>query len=767
MGVPRRQRRRGTPIVVRILWSIFLSRMKHDRFWIAVITALFVILGVVYSLATPIFEASDELWHYPVVKYIADDRGLPVQRPGVETMWQQEGSQPPAYYALAALVTAWIHTDDLPEVRRLNPMANTGRPLAAGNKNLIIHTQREAFPWHGTALAIHLIRFLSVLLSASAVYLTYRLALEIAPRRSDLALAAAILVAFNPMFLFISGSVNNDNLIVPLATLILWLVLRTLREGWMGNGRAVLLGLLLGTAALTKLSGLALLPLTAAVLIIVAARRQAWGALLRWGAIIGASVILVAGWWYLRNWQLYGDPTGLSVMLDIAGHRPEQFTLHRLQSEFQGFRLSYWGVFGGFDVIAPQPIYWFYDLLVLAGLAGWAGWLLRRPGGLRSPTAERLLVLTVWVLLVLVALIRWTAQTYASQGRLTFPAIGAIAILVSFGLAGWVPRRWQGRGMAAVSVVLFLLAAAIPLAVIRPAYARPPILSAGDVPPSIQPSGVTHGGVLRLLGYDLPRESVRPGETVPVTVYWQLTAPSDRDLAVFVHLLGRGGEPVGQSNSYPGLGAYPLSLLQPGDVVRDTYQVPVVVTATAPSLLQVDVGLFDLADPARVGLSVRDTTGAEGSGTIGAARLLPYAAVSDLPQTPRFDLGGQAALVGYDFPQSAVHRGDTLPVTLFWQAQARMADDYQVFVHLMGPDGQSVAQGDKTPLDGDWPTSAWEPGQTFRDVYRVQVPDGLAPGAYELRAGLYRLADVTRLPVQGPEGRVADSAIILGQVQVR
>ena len=742
--------------------------MKHDRFWIAAIAALFVVLGVVYSLATPIFEASDELWHYPVVKHIADGRGLPVQRPGVESLWQQEGSQPPAYYALAALTTAWIRTDDLPEVRWLNPMANTGRPLAAGNKNLVIHTHREAFPWHGTALAVHLIRLLSVLLGAAAVYLTYLLALEVAPRHSNLALTAAALVAFNPMFLFISGSVNNDNLIVPLATLILWLVVRTLREGWLGNGRAVLLGILLGLAALTKLSGLALLPLTAAVLIVVAVRREAWGALLRWGAIIGVSVIAVAGWWYLRNWQLYGDPTGLNAMLDIAGRRPEPFTLHRLQSEFQGFRLSYWGVFGGFNVIGPQPLYGFYDLLVLAGMAGWAAWLVRRWGQWRSPAAGRLLVLAVWVLLVLLALIRWTAQTYASQGRLAFPAIGAIAVLLAFGLAGWLPRRWQGRGLAAVSVALFLLAAAIPFAVIRPAYARPAILAEGDVPPGVQRRDVTHGGVLRLLGYDLPRESVHPGETAPVTLYWQLTAPTARDLVVFVHLLGRGGELAGQVNSYPGVGAYPLSLLRPGDVLRDTYQVSVVPTATTPSLLRVDVGLFDRADPTQIGQSVVDAAGEEASGMIGAVRLLPHAAtVSDVPEATRFELGGQAALVGYDFPQGGVHPGDTLPVTLFWQAQARMTDDYQVFVHLMGPDGQPVAQGDKSPLDGDWPTSAWEPGQTFRDVYRIPVPAGLAPGAYELRVGLYRLGDFARLPVQGPEGRVVDSAIILGQALVQ
>ena len=745
----------------------FSLLMKHERFWIAVITLLFVILGVVYSLATPIFEASDELWHYPVVKHIADGRGLPVQQSGVEALWQQEGSQPPAYYALAALVTAWIDTDDLSEVRWLNPMANTGRPLDAGNKNLIIHTEREAFPWRGSALAVHLIRFLSVLLGASVVYLTYRLALEVSPQRSDLALAAAALVAFNPMFLFISGAVNNDNLIVPLATLILWLVVRTLRQGWLSNGRALLLGLLLGLAALTKLSGLALLPLTAAVLVVVAARRRAWGALFRWGALIAVPVIAVAGWWYLRNWQLYGDPTGLNAMLDIAGRRPEPFTFQRLKSEFQGFRLSYWGVFGGFNVIGPQLLYGFYDLLMLVGLAGWIAWLARRRGQWRSPVSERLLVLAAWVLLVLVALIRWTAQTYASQGRLAFPAIGAIAILVTFGLAGWLPRRWQGRGLAAVSVALLLLAAAIPFAVIRPAYARPPILTEDDVPAGVQRSDVTHGGVLRLLGYELPQKSVRPGDTVPVTVYWQLTEPTDRNLAVFVHLLGRGWSPVGQVNSYPGLGAYPLNLLQPGDVVRDTYQVPVVVTATAPSLLRVDVGLFDFADPERGGLSVRDAAGGEARTMLGAVRLLPYADVSSLPQTPRFDLGGQAALVGYDFPGDVVQPGDTLPITLFWQAQARMTEDYQVFVHLMGPDGRPVAQGDKSPLDGDWPTSAWEPGQTFEDAYQIQVPDELALGAYELRVGLYRLADFTRLPVQGPEGRVADSAIILGQAWVQ
>ena len=60
---------------------------------LALILVLFTALGAMYSVAVPVFEASDEKWHYPMVKYVADNWALPVQVPGVETAWRQEGSQ--------------------------------------------------------------------------------------------------------------------------------------------------------------------------------------------------------------------------------------------------------------------------------------------------------------------------------------------------------------------------------------------------------------------------------------------------------------------------------------------------------------------------------------------------------------------------------------------------------------------------------------------------------------------------------------------------
>ena len=60
------------------------NRFHDERIWIALILVGFAVLATIYSVVTPLFEASDELWHYPMVKYVADHHiGLPVQQPGL------------------------------------------------------------------------------------------------------------------------------------------------------------------------------------------------------------------------------------------------------------------------------------------------------------------------------------------------------------------------------------------------------------------------------------------------------------------------------------------------------------------------------------------------------------------------------------------------------------------------------------------------------------------------------------------------------------
>jgi hypothetical protein len=77
-----------------------------------------------------------------------------------------------------------------------------------------------------------------------------------------------------------------------------------------------------------------------------------------------------------------------------------------------------------------------------------------------------------------------------------------------------------------------------------------------------------------------------------------------------------------------------------------------------------------------------------------------------------------------------------------------MNQDYTVFVHLVGPDDQLLAQHDgqpwsKVPL----PTSTWQPGEELRDEHRLSLPPDLPPGSYRLQAGAYDWQTLERLLV--------------------
>ena len=66
-------------------------------------------LGIGYAVLTPVFEASDELWHFPMVQHLANGHPLPIQvfDPELAGPWKQEASQPPLYYYLGAALTFW------------------------------------------------------------------------------------------------------------------------------------------------------------------------------------------------------------------------------------------------------------------------------------------------------------------------------------------------------------------------------------------------------------------------------------------------------------------------------------------------------------------------------------------------------------------------------------------------------------------------------------------------------------------------------------
>jgi D-alanyl-D-alanine carboxypeptidase (penicillin-binding protein 5/6) len=159
---------------------------------------------------------------------------------------------------------------------------------------------------HATGLsvdaALHLVRLLSVAEFAIAVVLIAALTRRLIGR-SWASTAAVAIFALNPMLLAMSSSVQNDTLALMLGLLALELALARLADRPTLRS-AVLVGVVAGLALLTKLTAWAAVVAIAAWLV-WRHRRAA----LRPIVAFLASVAAVSGWWFVRNIELYGDPT--------------------------------------------------------------------------------------------------------------------------------------------------------------------------------------------------------------------------------------------------------------------------------------------------------------------------------------------------------------------------------------------------------------------------------------------------------------------------
>lgn len=112
---------------------------------------------------------------------------------------------------------------------------------------------------------------------------------------------------------------------------------------------------------------------------------------------------------------------------------------------------------------------------------------------------------------------------------------------------------------------------------------------------------------------------------------------------------------------------------------------------------------------------------------------------------------------------TAFQAGGTLRVTIYWKALAKPTANRTVSVRLADDTGWLVAQHDSVPSNGGRPTSAWEPGWYFRDVYYLSIPEGTAAGEKTLSLLLYDSATQERVPFE--EGEQLDLAKVLVTIE--
>ena len=747
------------------------SHVRRTAAFIAIV-ALFLGVAGYYNFTTPLFEAPDELHHTAFVAWLDDVGTLPEVDTEERGPWGQEGTQAPLYYWTGAILMGRIPHDQADALDVRNPHASIGVPLKPDNKNRVLHDpERESWPYQGTALFVHMLRAFSTLIAAgtlSAIYFLGRIAF---PDRAGVALSMMGIVAFTPQFLFLSSSVSNDNAVILLSSWVLVLLASWLRASELPRFPQLgAMGALLGLAVLSKLSGLLLWPLVVAVIVYLAWRSKNLGWLLQAGMIVFGLALALCGWWFVRNQYLYGDFTGSSALLGILGGTRRHFPsgLGGVLMEFRGFRYSLWAVFGWFNIVAPQPFYWIVDGLVVLGVAGFCIFLLRSLRRQPRPTREIVLMLLAWLGLTAAGVLYWTVRT-SSQGRLAYPALGVMALILVVGWAELIPPRMRRPiGVAGLSTwaICSLLVGAL---VLKPAYALPERVGSLDELASAPSSlHVHYQDCCELVGYIAPEQPAHLGDRVPLTLVWRATDPMDTNYSMFVHALTADAQLAGQLDTYHGSGMYPTTLWRPGEIIADTVHVPLDRKVDIPNMIQFQVGVYDLTT--MEGIPVFSAEGAELESIIaGEAAVIP-ARWPELVLESAIDtvFEGQVQLTSAELPRQPVHAGEVMTITLQWHALEQVTEDYTGFVHLMDPSGATVAQDDHPPLSGRFPTRLWPEGAVLFDSFRLALPAELAEGSYELWGGLYDPESVRRLEAiqQSTGERWKDDLIYIGTVVV-
>ena len=146
----------------------------------------------------------------------------------------------------------------------------------------------------------------------------------------------------------------------------------------------------------------------------------------------------------------------------------------------------------------------------------------------------------------------------------------------------------------------------------------------------------------------------------------------------------------------------------------------------------------------------------------------PPGQVLGVQHPSQINLGDQMLFLGFDMSSDSVIPGDTLSLTLHWEAQRRLQEDYSVFLHLDDLRANYISWSLSEEINpAELPTSTWSPGFYVSDRHVLGISAETPPGLYVLRAGLYRRDSGERLAVLDGEGNVVSDSLELAKVRVR
>jgi len=634
-------------------------------------------------------------------------------------------------------------------------------------------------------------------------------------------LLMASLLAFQPTFLHLSGSINNDMPLTAVAAMVMAfaVLLVTSDERRVTSEDPVVthsssfvtrhffLGLLCAAAILTKANGVFVLVFPAVVLLGALVGRRSLvtrrsslvtrfsSFLVRSSSFLLGLLPLWAGWLWLNTVRMR-DTLGLSGSLPVG----RVLSLSPLDFVHVGPFLpavwrSYWLDWSAGDVgYGPD---WLYGLWLVGVVGMVLGWLRRdtkyeirdtsgearaslftRLSSLVSPMVLLAFLAISYLYFAVKALTVKEAGWMVPEARWWLPGLPMLAWLLAAGYRRWwSPRRREVACLVAAAVPP-LIAFGLLLFHLPALYPRAEALVARDVAQPVAP--LRFDDALTLLDATAgPSASPVAGPaSVDVILTWQADRDLPADYTVNTQLLAQatdGWRKLAEHNSFPGQGMNPTRGWAAGDIYRDRLTLPVDELLNGPTVAAVQVRVTE-GGPAPVltgspqppitdASPVRDLPPTRDGRLVDAPLV---ASVIVRPPAP-LPLPGPVANAATARPLVSFadsfdlltwvfdYGSDPPELWLWWRATAAPPADYTIFVQLFDATGALLAQADAPPNDGLSPTSIWREGDVIEDVHRFPAGTVIPPDG-RILIGAYRPDTGERAPATQEGAPLPDNA---------
>jgi hypothetical protein len=450
--------------------------MLHKGLLSLIVIAFFV-LSTLYSFAIPVYEAQDEKPHFEFIRFIASEARLPDFRNNEDAKAAGiQSIQTPLYYVFQGIVLGISGKSDIDFAFEKNPFRSKSMPSIYYHNN-----EGERFPYRGRYRAFHLLRLTNVVAGILILFVIYKTVSLMIPAETPLPVAATGFVALIPQFTYVCATINNDVFSILFASLTLLFLLKFV---FSPTASVKLVGFVSASVALAVLSKQMTLCLIPVCYMAVLAKGTVKDKVKNLSAMT-IVLLLLAGWYYARNWLLFGDVLNLKIqMQEFSFLLVERKTFAQFFGVYfpdyfiPRFIKSFWGSFGYTTVWMGWSTYLFYNVIAGAGLISFGIGMLdpefRDRFSRQQKIGLALLVLAAAMLLTQILAFNFTLSQ--PQGRYGFACLGVLAILWALGMERLVGKKHAHKKIIFALLILVFIAtnSYVLCAVAHKAFSPPP-----------------------------------------------------------------------------------------------------------------------------------------------------------------------------------------------------------------------------------------------------------------------------------------------------